>query len=100
MNESTFNAYCDLLDAKRDLEAKIEALKPEVLKEMTDAKFDEISVGNRGTITIASRRTYKYPPGIVKMEEELKEAKTEAEAKGQAIASETRYPVFKAKKGD
>lgn len=98
MNASTFNTYCDLLDEKRALEARIEALKPEIVSEMDAAGKDEVAVGDRGVITMASRRTYKYPQSITIMEEELKEAKVSAEAKGEAIASETRYPVFKAKK--
>lgn len=100
MKAETFNAYCDLMEAKRDLEARIEALKPEIMIEMDKAGKDELAIGDRGVITIASRRTYKYPPHIVKMDEDLKQAKVEAEAKGEATASETRYPVFKAKKGD
>lgn len=100
MNAETFNHYCDLMDAKRDLEAKIETLKPELMAEMDKAGKDEVAVGDRGVITIALRRTYKYPPSVVKIEESLKQAKVEAEAKGEATATETRYPVFKAKKGD
>lgn len=100
MNEAKFNDYIDLMEAKRDLEVKIEALKPEIMAEMEKSGAEEATIGDRGTITIAHRRTYKYPPAIVKMETDLKQAKVEAEAKGEATASETSYPVFKAKKGD
>lgn len=100
MKAETFNRYCDLMEAKRELEAQIDELKPEIVVEMEKAGVDELSIGDRGVITMATRRTYKYPSVIVKMEEDLKHAKVEAEAKGEATASETRYPVFKAKKGD
>lgn len=100
MNVDTFNRYCDLLDSKRELEKQIDGMKAEIVIEMDKAGKDEVEIGDRGVITMASRRTYKYAPAIVKMEEDLKQAKVEAEAKGEAVPSETRYPVFKAKKGN
>lgn len=98
IDKQIFNDYIDLKEQAKLIDLKIEELKPQILEQMQAAGAEEIVVEQRGTISLSSRRTWTYPPAIKKMEEDLKQAQVEAEAKGEASYKDNVFPLFNAVK--
>lgn len=97
MNKQLLDDFAELKRTEKEITAKVDEMKILVLKELQDNGAEEVDLGT-STISIGVRRTYHYPPQIVKMDEELKLAKKSAEAKGEAEPIENPYAIFKEKK--
>lgn len=100
MNKDLLERYADIKDAIADFEKQAESLKPEILAMLQKEGADEVNLKDRGNFVVVPKRKWKYPAPIVTMEEELKKAKTEAEAKGEATWEENPYVMFKPVKKD
>jgi DNA-binding protein YbaB len=94
--KETLIEYAALKAQMSILEDKMEALKPEVERIVieTNPTDQVVEVEGVGTFTMVAKRKYIYPAYVIEKEEAFKEAKKEAEAKGDAQASETRYLKF------
>lgn len=97
-DKDILNQYAQLkLDIKA-LEEKADELNPEVLAIMETNELGEIVVGEYGKLSLASRRTWKYPKPIKDLEDDLKMQKKEAEQTGAAESVEKSYVIFKGNK--
>ena len=82
--------YVALVEQRKELEAAIKALQPEILQAFDDG---EIASVNCGAVQVlkASRKNWQYPEDIASMEADVKKAKREAERKGLATYGVTEY---------
>ena len=96
MNKEAFVEYAELKIEIAELEAKCDALKPELLEQIpSDSKIDM----EYGTFTLSSRKVWKYSDETTDLEDELKAKKKKEEQLGVAEATEgASFIVFKAKK--
>lgn len=96
MNREAFIEYAELKMEIAELEAKCDALKPELLEQIpSDSKIDM----EYGTFTLSSRKVWRYSDETTELEEEVKAKKKQEEQLGiaEAIAGSS-FIVFKAKK--
>lgn len=93
-----FLQYAGLKSRMSELEDQLEQLKPEIATAIEQMNpLDKIvEVDGVGTFSLTAKRKYVYPAGVVQLEDQLKQAKKEAEAKGTATYTITEYPLFKA----
>lgn len=93
--------YATLKSQVKGLEAEIDELGGEVLMIITEEAPKDLTIStDQGIFTVANKRRWTYPKEIVAIEKDLKEKKTEAEAKGIATCVENPYLLFKAKKDE
>lgn len=94
--KAKFTEYEELKREIAELEARCDAIKPELLAVIPpDTKIDT----GTGVFTTSSRKTWKYSEETTSMEDGLKKKKKEEEQLGIAVAEEgTPFIVFKAKK--
>jgi hypothetical protein len=94
--------YAEIKNEISRLEEKIDELKPEIESIITEINPTDktVVVENIGTFTMASKRKYIYPDYVTEKETEFKALKAEAEAKGDAQATETMYLKFTSEKID
>lgn len=90
--------YADLKTASKNLESEMDILNPIVLQIMQDNEVEEIEVEDLGKVTLASRRSWRYPEAITEFESELKEKKKLAEQLGTATYNEKQYIIFSGRK--
>lgn len=81
--------YAKLMIQKREIEARLEILKPEIISKM-ESEREETEFG---VFTISSKRTYTYSEMTQEMEKEVKAKKKEEEQTGDATYTEA--PVLK-----
>jgi len=86
--------YARLTAQKKDLEGRINALKVDILSEMTEAKVTKIKT-DVGNFTKACKTTWKYTDKVKTLEDKLKVEKIKEQEKGDATANLTEYLVFK-----
>lgn len=93
-----FLRYAALKQQIAEHEDQLEQLKPEIATAIAQMNpLDKIvEVDGVGTFSLSAKRKYIYPAGVVELEDKLKQAKKEAEAKGTATYTVTEYPLFKA----
>lgn len=99
--EQLLRRYIELKEKAKEIETEIESLKGKVFFTISEIQ-DEIGKKQVAfedyIFTINYCRTYKYPDYIKKIEEDLKAAKKQAEASGEAsVVRETGYVVLKKK---
>lgn len=97
--EELLRRYIALKEQAREIEEQIESLKSSVfavISDLQDETGEKQVVFEDYVFTVQYRKTFDYPPQIKKMEEELKAAKKEAEASGEAILkSDNGFVVLK-----
>lgn len=97
--EELLRRYIALKEKAKEIEEQIESLKSNVfftVSEMLEQTGEKQVVFEDYVFTVQYRKTFDYPPQIKKMEEELKAAKKEAEASGEAILkSDNGFVVLK-----
>lgn len=93
-----FLQYAGLKARMSELEDQLEQMKPEIATAIAQMNpLDKIvEVDGVGTFSLSAKRKYVYPISVVELEDKLKQAKKEAEAKGTATYTVTEYPLFKA----
>ena len=96
MNKALFTEYAELKMQIAELEAKCDALKPELLMQIPeDAKID----AGVGVFSLSSRKTWRYSQETTDLEKEVKERKKEEEQTGVAESVDGEmFVVFKARK--
>ena len=89
--------YVALVEQRKELEAAIKALQPEILQAFEDG---EIASVNCGAVQVlkANRKNWQYPEAIASMEADVKKAKREAERTGLATYGVTEYLTVRAVK--
>jgi hypothetical protein len=99
--EQLLRQYIALKEKAKEIESEIESLKSNLfftISEMQDETGEKEIIVEDYVFTIGYRKTYKYPSTIKKIEDELKAAKKEAEASGEAfLISDTGYVTLKKK---
>lgn len=97
--EELLRRYIALKEKAKEIEEQIESLKSNVfftVSEMLEQTGEKQVVFEDYVFTVQYRKTFDYPPQIKKMEEELKAAKKDAEASGEAILkSDNGFVVLK-----
>jgi len=90
--------YSSLKANKDMLEDKIDELKPQIMAIIDEANPDEHEVQTEfGTFVNVQKRVYTYSDEVKKMEERVKEMKTEEEARGTAPYEIKPYMKFTSK---
>ncbi len=97
--EELLRRYIALKEKAKEIEEQIESLRSDIfstVSEMLEQTGEKQVVFEDYVFTVQYRKTFDYPPQIKKMEEELKAAKKEAEASGEAILkSDNGFVVLK-----
>lgn len=94
------NHYAEIKANIKHLETQAELLNPKVLEIMALNEVEEISLEDKGKLTLGSRRKWEYTPETKALEKDLKSAKKEEEQTGLASYSELKYVIFKGLKED
>ncbi len=92
--DDCLNRYRELVEIKKGIEAEIEQLKPDIVSivEAQGGKYKTDSF----SVSLTSKKTWKYSPAVDELKEELKTLQKEEEAKGIAIVASTSiYPTFR-----
>lgn len=92
--------YARISQQAKEFEVMLGLMKPDVVAALAalNPKDRSVAVAGVGRFDVASRRKYSYSTEIVEMEEDLKDARKEAERTGAATYKETEYVVFRAEK--
>lgn len=98
MNDSLLKEFAELKIEEKRIKVLVDEKKTDVLAELRSVSADEVTVTGYGVLTVVSNRAYTYPQAIVQMEEDLKLAKKEAEAKGTATYTDNPFVKFNALK--
>lgn len=96
--KDTLNKYAEIKADIKNLESKAEELNPQVLEIMQVQDVEELTLGDIGKLTLASRRTWKYSTATTAAEKALKETKKIEEQTGKADYTEKHYVIFKGNK--
>lgn len=91
MDIKLFNDYATLKEAEKEIQAKLDELKPKIIELM--GENEEINT-DFGSFVIGKRRRWTYPENINQLGERYKEAKIEAERTGEAQYEENPYLIF------
>jgi hypothetical protein len=94
------NKYAELKTAMKGMEAEEKLLKSEVLDIMLNNEVEQVELIDWGTLTLNSKRSWKYSPEVADMTTQLKEQKVEEERLGVAKYTENHFTVFKGIKND
>lgn len=100
MNNALLRDFAELKQEEKIIKKKVDEMKGQVFDELQAEAVDEVTIDQVGKIYIVPSRSWKYPPSVVKMEEDLKAAKTEAEARGTATYTDNSYVKFSAIKSN
>lgn len=94
--KALFTEYAELKSTIKELEAKCEELKPQLVTLIPpDATIDT----GTGTFTLSTRKVWKYSQNCKRLEDELKEVKKTEEQLGIAEAVEGEpFIIYKEKK--
>ncbi|MFQ3598446.1 MAG: hypothetical protein SNJ66_08885 [Chloroherpetonaceae bacterium] len=99
--EQLLRRYIALKEKAREIESEIESLKSNIfftISELQDETGEKEIIFEDSVFTIGYRKSYEYPIHIKEMEKELKAAKKEAEASGEAsLVADTGYVTLKKK---
>lgn len=96
--KDTLNEYAKIKSEIKLLEVKADELNPKALNIIQESGAKEVQIAELGKLSLASRRTWKYPKVILDMEDSLKAKKKEAEQRGTADYVEKHYLLFKGNK--
>jgi regulator of replication initiation timing len=89
-----YTAYAELMEAKREIEEQIEALKGDVIAKMKKESLLEVD-HEKGKFYFRTTRKWEYPEVVKDLESKMKLEKAKAEEKGTAkLLSETESLVF------
>lgn len=78
-----FSRYADLKHKMHLLQVQIDALSPEILREMESMEADKVQTDD-GAFVVTSRKNWKFSPAVSSLEERLEEKKKEEMANGTA----------------
>lgn len=95
--KDVLNKYAEIKKDIKELEEQAKTLNLLVLEALQENSLEEVEL-DTGKITLASRRTWKYPSFIKEKIKEIKDIKKEAEQTGSADYTEKHYIVFSEKK--
>ncbi|MFQ3607908.1 MAG: hypothetical protein SNJ55_04675 [Chloroherpetonaceae bacterium] len=99
--EQLLRRYIALKEKAREIDEEIESMKGEIfftISQMQEESGKKEIVFEDYAFTIGYRKSYEYPIHIKEMEKELKAAKKEAEASGEAsLVADTGYVTLKKK---
>ena len=90
----TLEQYADLSAQIKALEEARKAIKSEAMSIVSQTDEGKLDV-NGVTLTVGTRKKWSYPYPIKEMEDELKQAKKDAEADGEATCEHTHYLICK-----
>ena len=92
--------WLELTQAKIDLDLakdRYDAIISGIMLELAESRSKN-AASEFGTLTLASRKSYKYSDKVKQLADELKTAKKEEEKSGVATATESSYVIFKPSK--
>ena len=93
-NMDNLRQYAGIKSQIRELEARLEELKP-YLMDMIDENHGVAIVTDFGTLAMKERRTYEYPESILVKVTELKHLKAVYESSKEAVLKNVvSFPVF------
>src|SRR4051812_43554782 len=87
--------YAQVKEEIKTLETICEELNPEVLEIMRIQEVEEISIGDKGKLTLGERRTWTYSEDLQNAEKFLKEKRKTEERTGKADCTIKKYVIFK-----
>ena len=94
-NKKLVARYAELEAQSKAIEEEQKKIKDSIASEMEKLEADQIK-SEVGTFYFTTRKTWKYPESIKKLEDEVKVAKKTAEETGEATFEEKKSLAFKA----
>lgn len=95
MNEHNIQKYLQVRTQREALEAEERDLRQAILTDLVSNKLEKIESDVFGSFTVAHKKSWKYSPAVVKVEERLKIIKFKEQEKGIAQAVESEYLLYK-----
>lgn len=95
INKERVEEYARIKNQIKGLTTSAEIISEEILLGIQAEGVEEIEIQGVGKITLVSKRKYTYPKDLEEEEKNLKQAKKEAEATGEATYVENPYIIFK-----
>lgn len=95
MNEENIRKYLSVKAKREEAESEEKALRQLILEDMISHKLEKIESDVFGSFTVAHKKSWKYSPAVVKVEERLKIIKFKEQEKGIAQAVESEYLLYK-----
>lgn len=86
--ENLYESYAVLNSKIEELEAQKDALRPQIIQQMSEAHLDKVETGV-GKFSITKLKKWAYPEAVLAINEEFKAAKAKAESTGEATYEET-----------
>jgi len=96
MEKKLFIEYARIKTQIKQLTEQAQILELDVMTEMDKEGFDKVE-SEVGTFFFTMRKKWVYPKSILKMEDEVKKAKNEAELSGKATSTETKSLSFRSR---
>lgn len=97
MTKELFEEYANLKEQEKEIEAKIDELKPKILSEMEAAETDKVET-EQGNFTITKKKTWTFTEKVHAVELQLDSIKDQERADGSATFEEKPVLMFKAPK--
>ena len=94
MNNKLYEDYASLKLQEKEIEEKLNELKPLILQEFSDAGVDKLET-DFGNFTVTNRKTWKYSPKVDEAEKVVDDLKEVEKADGTATAEEKPVLYFK-----
>lgn len=92
--QNKLQQYIKLEIEYKELEARKQALRLEILNEMNKEKMQKVDT-DFGSFTVCTKKSWKYTPAVSALEEKLKIARIKEQDRGVAKAVESEYLLFK-----
>ena len=86
--ENIYEQYAVLNNKIEELEAQKDALRPQIIHQMTEARLEKVETGV-GKFSITKLKKWVYPEDVLAINEDFKAAKAKAESTGEATYEET-----------
>jgi hypothetical protein len=95
MNKELLLEYAEIKSRIKELNTRLEEIKPIIVTGMEDKSLDELTVEDVGKFFFKERRTWIYPIELESAEKQLKADKKVAQQKGTATCDITRELNFR-----
>ena len=94
ITKELFQQYAQMQIQKREIESRMEQIKPALIEEILKEEADKIEL-EEGSFIIMKRKVLEYTEAVQYIADQLKEKKREEEAKGIALFEINNVLVFK-----
>ena len=98
--EKLFEVYADLKIKEKEIQEQIKITAELLLPQMIEKNTDKLVKDGIGTLSLESRKTWKYSPRVIELEGKVDDLKSQEKADGTATYAESRNLKFTAYKAE